>query len=237
MNGSRFCSNKVWYFFDIQFCSYPWKYSKCIAFIMSRTLPVTIIFLLSLMLPFQALKIHISSETKKVLESFHCFDVQLRGSVEMKVSNILLDKSSLCWWINNSVMLLRWKQKWWRCCCRHVVFSLPFAVFDVWSVDFDVVSVIGGLHAFFLELVCTYTIFKFIFIQNLLPGPLLVFSIYLYFFYKVFVFVPVCAFVIFIVWIVFREWLFSLFGYPQACSLLCSHICIAYFLYVLFAWK
>ena len=64
------------------------------------------------------------------------------------------------------------------------MFSLPFAVFDVWSVDFDVVSVIGGLHAFFLELVCTYTIFKFIFIQNLLPGPLLVFSIYLYFFMK-----------------------------------------------------
>ena len=30
-------------------------------------------------------------------------------------------------------------------------------------------------------------------------------------------------------------YLFSLFGYPQACSL-CSHILIAYSLYVLFAW-
>ncbi|XP_033625132.1 atrial natriuretic peptide receptor 1-like [Asterias rubens] len=36
----------------------------------------------------EALKIHISSETKKVLESFHCFDVQLRGSVEMKGKGI-----------------------------------------------------------------------------------------------------------------------------------------------------
>lgn len=36
--------------------------------------------------PHPALKIHISAVTKAVLEEFGCFELELRGDVEMKVS-------------------------------------------------------------------------------------------------------------------------------------------------------
>lgn len=45
-----------------------------------------------------ALKIHLSSATKEVLDEFGYFDLQLRGDVEMKV------KTQTCWnlfWVNN----------------------------------------------------------------------------------------------------------------------------------------
>lgn len=38
---------------------------------------------------FAALKIHVSSATKEVLDEFGYFDLQLRGDVEMKVSSLL----------------------------------------------------------------------------------------------------------------------------------------------------
>lgn len=34
----------------------------------------------------QELKIHISSDTKKILDQFHVFDTQCRGNIEIKVS-------------------------------------------------------------------------------------------------------------------------------------------------------
>lgn len=39
---------------------------------------------------FTALKIHLSSATKEVLDEFGYFDLQLRGDVEMKVSTLPL---------------------------------------------------------------------------------------------------------------------------------------------------
>lgn len=38
---------------------------------------------------FAALKIHVSSATKEVLDEFGYFDLQLRGDVEMKVSSLV----------------------------------------------------------------------------------------------------------------------------------------------------
>lgn len=43
---------------------------------------------------FAALKIHVSSATKEVLDEFGYFDLQLRGDVEMKVSSLLFCASS-----------------------------------------------------------------------------------------------------------------------------------------------
>lgn len=42
---------------------------------------------------FAALKIHVSSATKEVLDEFGYFDLQLRGDVEMKVKNASFDIS------------------------------------------------------------------------------------------------------------------------------------------------
>ena len=45
--------------------------------------------MLFLVLHFEALKIHISTSTKTILEQFDKFDMELRGQVEMKVSETL----------------------------------------------------------------------------------------------------------------------------------------------------
>ena len=44
----------------------------------------------ALFLCFTALKIHLSSATKEVLDEFGYFDLQLRGDVEMKVRSVSL---------------------------------------------------------------------------------------------------------------------------------------------------
>lgn len=43
-----------------------------------------------LLMHFAALKIHVSSATKEVLDEFGYFDLQLRGDVEMKVGTVTL---------------------------------------------------------------------------------------------------------------------------------------------------
>ena len=43
-----------------------------------------------LLMCFAALKIHVSSATKEVLDEFGYFDLQLRGDIEMKVRSLPL---------------------------------------------------------------------------------------------------------------------------------------------------
>lgn len=47
--------------------------------------------------PFAALKIHVSSTTKEILDEFGCFELSLRGDVEMKVGFSLWTCAPTLW--------------------------------------------------------------------------------------------------------------------------------------------
>ena len=64
----------------------------------------------SLIIIFSAMKIHISSSTKDILEQFDAFNIELRGEVEMKVGKWLLHSVKLEMFnmtnvINSNIML------------------------------------------------------------------------------------------------------------------------------------
>ena len=59
----------------------------CPCHILTHSLPRS--FFHSLPFPSAALKIHVSPFTKDILDNFGVFQLELRGGVEMKVSDIL----------------------------------------------------------------------------------------------------------------------------------------------------
>ena len=82
---------------------------------------------------FSALKIHVSTATKEVLDEFGYFDLQLRGDVEMKVRVLKLKhQNKRKHYINCPTQFCQQGEKV-TCCC-----SLPSVVNTVYILDFGV---------------------------------------------------------------------------------------------------